>query len=66
MFIIRYPRCSYGNHGCAPPNGIGLAARRSEVDVYRVERMELRKGDCICWIRNDPELGPVNCRNADP
>ncbi len=42
-----------------------LAARSGGVEVYRVEQMELRKGDRVRWTRNDKELGLVNSQTAE-
>ena len=42
-----------------------LAARSGGVEVYRVEQMELRRGDRIRWTRNDPDLGLVNSQTAE-
>ena len=42
-----------------------LAARSGGVEVYRVEQMELRKGDRIRWTRNDKDLGLVNSQTAE-
>ena len=42
-----------------------LAARSGGVEVYRVEQMELRRGDRIRWTRNDLESGLVNSQTAE-
>ncbi len=42
-----------------------LAARSGGVEVYRVERMELRIGDKVRWTRNDKDLGLVNSQAAE-
>ncbi len=42
-----------------------LAARSGGVEVYKVERMELRIGDKVRWTRNDKELGLVNSQAAE-
>ncbi len=42
-----------------------LAARSGGVEVYRVERMELRAGDKVRWTRNDPDLGLMNSQAAE-
>ena len=42
-----------------------LAARSGGVEVYRVEQMELRRGDRVRWTRNDPDLGLVNSQTAE-
>ena len=42
-----------------------LAARSGGVEVYRVQRMELRCGDRIRWTRNDAGLGLVNSQTAE-
>ena len=42
-----------------------LAARSGGVEVYRVERMELRQGDRVRWTRNDKDLGLVNSQTAE-
>ena len=42
-----------------------LAARSGGVEVYRVEQMELRKGDRVRWTRNDLESGLVNSQTAE-
>ena len=42
-----------------------LAARRGGVEVYAVEAMELRRGDRICWTRNDRTHGLVNSGTAE-
>ena len=42
-----------------------LAARTGGVEVYRVELMELRRGDKVRWTRNDPDLGLMNSQAAE-
>ncbi len=42
-----------------------LAARSGGVEVYKVERMELRQGDKVRWTRNDPDLGLMNSQAAE-
>ena len=42
-----------------------LAARRGGVEVYTVDAMELRRGDRICWTRNDRRHGLVNSGTAE-
>ena len=42
-----------------------LAARSGGVEVYRVEKMELRRGDRVRWTRNDKDLGLVNSQTAE-
>ena len=42
-----------------------LAARSGGVEVYRVEQMELRRGDRVRWTRNDKDLGLVNSQTAE-
>ena len=42
-----------------------LAARTGGVEVYKVERMELRAGDKVRWTRNDPDLGLMNSQAAE-
>ena len=42
-----------------------LAARTGGVEVYKVERMELRQGDKVRWTRNDPDLGLMNSQAAE-
>ena len=42
-----------------------LAARSGGVEVYKVERMELRQGDKVRWTRNDPDLGLMNSQSAE-
>ena len=42
-----------------------IAARSGGVEVYRVERMELRQGDKVRWTRNDPDLGLMNSQAAE-
>ena len=42
-----------------------LAARSGGVEVYKVERMELRIGDKVRWTRNDKDLGLVNSQAAE-
>ena len=42
-----------------------LAARTGGVEVYKVERMELRQGDKVRWTRNDKELGLMNSQAAE-
>ena len=42
-----------------------LAARRGGVEVYAVDAMELRRGDRICWTRNDRRHGLVNSGTAE-
>ena len=55
-----------GKHGAAVAWEPGrLAARRDGVEVYAVEAMELRRGDRICWTRNDRRHGLVNSGTAE-
>ena len=42
-----------------------LAARRGGVEVYAADAMELRRGDRICWTRNDRRHGLVNSGTAE-
>ena len=42
-----------------------LAARTGGVEVYKVERIELRAGDKVRWTRNDPDLGLMNSQAAE-
>ena len=42
-----------------------LAARTGGVEVYKVERIELRAGDRVRWTRNDKELGLMNSQAAE-
>ena len=42
-----------------------LAARSGGVEVYRTEKLELRRGDKIRWTRNDRSLGLVNSQTAE-
>ena len=42
-----------------------LAAHAGGVEVYKVERMELRAGDKVRWTRNDPDLGLMNSQAAE-
>ena len=42
-----------------------LAGRTGGVEVYRVEEMELRQGDCIRWTRNDTRRELVNSATAE-
>ena len=42
-----------------------IAARSGGVEVYRVEQMELRRGDRVRWTRNDKDLGLVNSQTAE-
>ncbi len=42
-----------------------LAARRGGVEVYAVDAMELRRGDRVCWTRNDRRHGLVNSGTAE-
>jgi len=42
-----------------------LAARKGGVEVYAVEAMELRRGDRVCWTRNDRRHGLVNSGTAE-
>ena len=42
-----------------------IAARTGGVEVYKVERMELRQGDKVRWTRNDPDLGLMNSQGAE-
>ena len=42
-----------------------IAARSGGVEVYKVERMELRQGDKVRWTRNDPDLGLMNSQAAE-
>ena len=55
-----------GKHGAAVPwEPARLAARRGGVEVYAVEAMELRRGDRVCWTRNDRRHGLVNSGTAE-
>ena len=42
-----------------------LAAKSGGVEVYRTEKLELRRGDKIRWTRNDRSLGLVNSQTAE-
>ncbi len=42
-----------------------IAARSGGVEVYKVERMELRIGDKVRWTRNDKDLGLMNSQAAE-
>ena len=42
-----------------------IAARTGDVEVYKVERMELRQGDKVRWTRNDADLGLMNSQAAE-
>ena len=42
-----------------------LAARSGGVEVYRSEKLGLRRGDRIRWTRNDLPRGLVNSQTAD-
>ncbi len=42
-----------------------LAARSGGVEVHAVDAMELRRGDRVCWTRNDRRLGLVNSGTAE-
>ena len=42
-----------------------LAGGTGGVEVYRVEEMELRAGDCIRWTRNDARHELVNSQTAE-
>ena len=37
-----------------------LAGAKGGVEVYKSEELELRKGDCVRWTRNDPGSGLAN------
>ena len=55
-----------GKHGAAVAwEPARLAARRGGVEVYAVEAMELRRGDSVCWTRNDRRHGLVNSGTAE-
>ena len=55
-----------GRHGAAVAwEPARLAARRDGVEVYAVDAMELRRGDRICWTRNDRRHGLVNSGTAE-
>ena len=55
-----------GKHGAAVVwEPARLAARRGGVEVYAVEAMELRRGDRVCWTRNDRKHGLVNSGTAE-
>ena len=55
-----------GKHGAAVAwEPARLAARRGGVEVYAVEAMELRRGDRVCWTRNDRRHGLVNSGTAE-
>ena len=55
-----------GRHGAAVAwEPARLAARRGGVEVYAVDAMELRRGDRICWTRNDRRHGLVNSGTAE-
>ena len=42
-----------------------LAARRGGVEVHAADAMELRRGDRVCWTRNDRRNGLVNSGTAE-
>ena len=42
-----------------------LAARTGGVEVYGVDTVELRRGDRVCWTRNDKTHGLVNSGTAE-
>ena len=42
-----------------------LAARRGGVEVHAADAMELRRGDRVCWTRNDMGHGLMNCGTAE-
>ena len=42
-----------------------LAGRTGGVEVYAVDAMELRRGDRVCWTRNDRRHGLVNSGTAE-
>ena len=55
-----------GKHGAVVAwDPARLAARCGGVEVYAVEAMELRRGDRICWTRNDRRHGLVNSGTAE-
>ena len=55
-----------GKHGAAVAwEPARLAARRGGVEVYAVEAMELRRGERVCWTRNDRRHGLVNSGTAE-
>ena len=55
-----------GRHGAAVAwEPARLAARRGGVEVYAVNATELRRGDRICWTRNDRRHGLVNSGTAE-
>ena len=55
-----------GKHGAAVAwEPARLAARRGGVEVYAVEAVELRRGDRVCWTRNDRRHGLVNSGTAE-
>ena len=56
----------HGRHGAAVAwEPARLAARRGGVEVYAVEAMEFRRGDRVCWTRNDRRHGLVNSGTAE-
>ena len=42
-----------------------LAARTGGVEVHAVDAIEFRRGDRLCWTRNDPAHGLVNSGTAE-
>ncbi|MDE0343006.1 MAG: AAA family ATPase, partial [Deltaproteobacteria bacterium] len=42
-----------------------LAARRGGVEVHAADAMELRRGDRVCWTRNDMGHGLMNSGTAE-
>ena len=42
-----------------------LAARRGGVEVHAADAMELRRGDRVCWTRNDMRRGLMNSGTAE-
>ena len=55
-----------GRHGAAVAwEPARLAARRGGVEVYAVDAMELRRGDRVCWTRNNRRHGLVNSGTAE-
>ena len=42
-----------------------LAARTGGVEVYAADRIEFRRGDRLCWTRNDATHGLVNSGTAE-
>ena len=42
-----------------------LAARRGGVEVHAADAMELRRGDRVCWTRNDMRHGLMNSGTAE-